>query len=93
MIEEWRRQLEASEARNRALMSAAAPAPPSPSDATQDAFPMVEELRKRPQESKAVLRVLETPAPQAAQKRPSETSAEMKPVGPLRRFLERLLSR
>jgi excisionase family DNA binding protein len=95
VVEELRRRLEVSEARNRALMMAGPPAPPSPSDdAAQDAFFVVEELRKRRQESGAVLQTLGTSAPQAAQERPSETPAGMmRPAGFLRRFLGRLLSR
>ncbi len=92
MVEELRRRLETSEAHVRALVREASPTPPPPSEEAQDAFSVVEELRKRRQESKDVLRVLETSPPQAAQERPSETPARTTPAGSLRRFLGRLLS-
>ncbi len=92
MVEELRRRLQTSEAHVRALVREASPTPPPPSEEAQDAFSVVEELRKRRQESKDVLRVLETSPPQAAQERPSETPARTTPAGSLRRFLGRLLS-
>jgi chromosome condensin MukBEF ATPase and DNA-binding subunit MukB len=85
-----------AEERNHALMLRLMPPSPSAPQPVQEPPPMVEELRRRLEESEAHVRALVTaapPAPQAAQERPSQVPAGTTPAGSLRGLLARLLGR
>jgi uncharacterized coiled-coil protein SlyX len=88
--DDLRKRLDRAEARVLSLTVQPAPEPAPEPPA------MVEELRRRLEESEAHIRALVTaapPAPQGAQKRPSEPSAGVTSAGPLRGLLGRLLGR
>lgn len=90
VIDELRRRLEESEARNQALMGGSPPTPEGP----EEPLGMVVELHKRRKEAQALVEALEEPsASQEAQERPEEVPAEVTPAGGIRGLLGRLLGR